>query len=414
MKTQILFVALLPLFAPVVAQAQDTIVAAKTEQKADEPNARLELARATEKLVDKDTFGAKQSLERERKLMEDNAEALQLLRAALELPYRAAPLPTTFADVNAQMTDDLATFGKYRYLARLLATESRVRATDKNFAGALQSAVDARRLGVLVGSDGPLIQMMNGAAIEAIARKQLRALLPQLDATNAKTALQSLQSDALQSAPYARTVRVEATWSRIFVEELWKDVPQLITQQVSVEWGRLMQQEIAHSGVPYIISEQQARGEVMDEEFIEDLGEEETVPDEITAEIVPDLVARQFSVNKSLYRTSRLLYEKSRAQNALLLAEFALHAYELEHQKTATRWEELVPAYLPQAPTDPFDYEHALRLATRDGKSVAYSIGPDGLDDKGAPIDAGADAAARRFRVEFNSRGDIVSGVNGQ
>ena len=119
-------------------------------------------------------------------------------------------------------------------------------------------------------------------------------------------------------------------------------------------------------------------------------------------------------MNKKLYRTSRFLYENNRAQNALLLADFALRAYELEHGKAATNWDDIVPAYLPQAPADAFDYEHALRLTTRDGKTVAYSIGPDGLDDKGTPIENPDATEWQRFRVEIGRRGDIVSGVNVQ
>ena len=151
---------------------------------------------------------------------------------------------------------------------------------------------------------------------------------------------------------------------------------------------------------------------MLSEEFMEGLGEDVPLPAELTADIVPALVAKQFAVNKKLYHSSRFLYENNRAQNALILADFALRAYELEHGKVATNWDELVPKYLSQAPLDPFDYEHALRLTMRNGKTVAYSIGPDGLDDKGVAIENPDATEQQRFRVEIGRRGDIVGGIN--
>lgn len=415
MKKQILLIALLPLLAPMVAHAQKIPLVVP---KADEPNARLELARAAKALH----IGSEEDLERGRELVANNAEALQIIRGALQLPFRAAPLPEAgkFSEEELmEMTGDnnVKPMARYRFMARLLVMESRVRAADKDFVGAMQSALDAQRLGMLVQSDGPLAQILVGSALESSGCHQLRVLLPQSEIASLKIALREL-SQRLSTAPtYAHTLRATAAWDLLFYKLQLQGVPQPVAQQMLDEWQRLSQAEIAQSQVAYIISAQQARVDIFSEEYIEDLGEEVPLPDALTADVVPaevvtDLVAKQFAVNRSYYHTSRLLYEKNQAQNALLLAELALRAYELEHTKPATSWAELVPAYLAQAPADPFDYEQSLRLATRDGKTVAYSIGPDGLDDKGAPIDAGADAAARRFRVEFNSRGDIVSGIN--
>ena len=257
MKKQIWLFAVLPLFAPVVASAQDVVESAKTEQKLDELNARLELARAAQAFVNKEHFGGEQSLADERKIVADNAEALQILRGALQLPFRAAPLPETPAALTKLMSDNFSVLADYRYMARLLVTESRVRAADKNFAGAVKSAVDTQRLSALIRSDGPLIQMMVGVAVEAIARKQLRELLPQLDETNAKTALQILRSAADLSPTYAQTVRTEAAWNRVFAEQLLEGVPQPLAQQMRAERQRLVEQEIAQSALPYIVSAQQ-------------------------------------------------------------------------------------------------------------------------------------------------------------
>ncbi len=417
MKKQILLVALLPLFAPIVAHAQDTNVASAIEQKVDEPDARLELARAAKAIVVKSD---KKDLEIEREVVASNAEGLQIIRGALELPFRAEPLPETeklSEQELMKMQHDIKPMASYRNMARLLATESRVRAADKNFVGAMQSALDIQRLGRLIQSDEMIGLMLTGNAIESMARHQLRALLPQLELATLKITLRELTERQATAPTYAHTLRIDTAWSLLFYKSILQGVPQPVAQQMLAEWQRLAQAEIAQSQVAYIVSAQQARVDAFSEEYIDDLLEEVPLPDALTADVVPaevvtDLVAKQFKPNQTVYRVSRFSYENNRTQNSLLLAEFALRAYELEHGKSAQNWDDLVPAYLPQAPLDPFDYEHSLRLTTREGKTVPYSIGPDGLDDKGVPIDNGEAAEYGRFRVNIENRGDIVSEIN--
>ena len=287
MKTQIWLLVLMPLVAPLTTYAQGNVAIVQTQQT-DEPNARLELARAAKAFVNKGHFGGEQSLADERQIVADNAAALQILRGALQLPFRAAPLPETekvAADALVKMTsDNMKPLADYRYMARLLVTESRVRAADKDFAGAVQSVLDTQRLSALIRGDGPLIQMLVGVAIEAIGRKELRALLPQLDAANAKTALKILQSETGASPTYAQTVRVEVAWNQVFYEQLLQGVPQPIAQQMRAERQRLVEQEIAQSAVPYIISEQQARTDSLSEDYMEGIGEDVPLPAAITAD----------------------------------------------------------------------------------------------------------------------------------
>ena len=419
MKKQIWLIALLPLFAPVVAHAQNTVVAVEAKPEVDEPNARLELARATKALH----IGNEDDLERGRELVANNAEALQIIRGALQLPFRAAPLPEVEKISEEELMEitfenNAKPMARHRFMARLLVMESRVRAADNDFVGAMQSALDAQRMGMLIQTDGPLAQILLGSALEGTGRHQLRALLPQLELATLKIALRDLSQRQATAPTFTHNLRAAVAWDSLFYESLLQNVPQHVRQQMRAEWQRLAQAEIAESQVAYITSSQQARVDFL-EEYTADLDEEVPLPDALAADVVPtevvtDLVAQQFAMNKKYYRFVRLLYENNRTQNALILADFALRAYELEHGKVATNWDELVPKYLSQAPLDPFDYEHALRLTMRNGKTVAYSIGPDGLDDKGVAIENPDATERQRFRVEIGRHGDIVSGVNVQ
>jgi len=69
--------------------------------------------------------------------------------------------------------------------------------------------------------------------------------------------------------------------------------------------------------------------------------------------------------------------------------------YRAERGRMPETLDALVPQYLPAVPRDPFDGK-PLRMVTRDGALVFYSIGPDMKDDGGAAFD------------EKNGTGDII------
>lgn len=78
----------------------------------------------------------------------------------------------------------------------------------------------------------------------------------------------------------------------------------------------------------------------------------------------------------------------------------ALNRFKLDHGHWPVGLDELVPAFLPTIPRDPYD-GHALRYELRDGAPVLWSIGDDRLDDRGvagAPQGTPDRAAARSWR----------------
>lgn len=75
----------------------------------------------------------------------------------------------------------------------------------------------------------------------------------------------------------------------------------------------------------------------------------------------------------------------------------AMTRYRLDHGTLPSHLGDLVPGYMQSVPLDPFD-GHPLRLVTRDGKWIVYSIGPDGVDDGGAEL--------------LNGKGDITFTLN--
>jgi hypothetical protein len=104
----------------------------------------------------------------------------------------------------------------------------------------------------------------------------------------------------------------------------------------------------------------------------------------------------------------------------LLLVTLALRAYHEEHHAYPETLNALTPDYLTAVPADPFVAGQPLRYYRTGAKYVLYSVGPDGKDDHGKPIDdrtfymfaSPEQREAKRYAMAPNSKGDILAGVN--
>lgn len=79
---------------------------------------------------------------------------------------------------------------------------------------------------------------------------------------------------------------------------------------------------------------------------------------------------------------------------------------------------DLVPNYLPAVPMDPFADNAPLRYIRTGTHFVLYSIGPDGADNGGTPIENQTDdqgnpvSGPKKYYIYSESHGDIVAGIN--
>ena len=133
---------------------------------------------------------------------------------------------------------------------------------------------------------------------------------------------------------------------------------------------------------------------------------------------LPPLIPHDFlnQLMSDVYDHLRLKDVNMETQNGLLLVCLALHTYRLEHGRYPASLTELAPDYLKKIPYDPFALEGAFSYLLKGKSYVLYSVGPDGKDDGGTPIDdpknARVGSPKRRYRVGRDSVGDIVAGVN--
>jgi hypothetical protein len=72
----------------------------------------------------------------------------------------------------------------------------------------------------------------------------------------------------------------------------------------------------------------------------------------------------------------------------LVLTELAIRGYQAKNGKPPGALAELVPAWLPAVPLDPFSNRPLVYRVTTNG-FLLYSVGPDGKDDQGTPLKQG-------------------------
>lgn len=76
------------------------------------------------------------------------------------------------------------------------------------------------------------------------------------------------------------------------------------------------------------------------------------------------------------------------AKTSVISVGALVELYRRAEGRFPDRMNDLVPRYLPQSPTDPFDYQ-CLRYRVQDDRATIYSVGQDASDDGGRRPDGG-------------------------
>ncbi len=348
-------------------------------------------------------------------LAAENAPAIAALREAFKLPIRPA--------VPAGLTDMDSDLAKVRGAARLFRLQAMVHERRGEYGDAMRANLDALQIGVALQNRAPLLTSLVGIACEAIGRRPMWGLAEKLSADEAREAVRRLEATVPERAPLAEVFEQEK-WcmARAMTAEFrthslpqtaWRLAPScglggdaptdstgarigigavsLLTPKSVIlrNFMGYMDAAAATARLPY--------------------NPGRTGPAEPR-----DLVNR---ILIPVYGGVGHKWRETSAQDGLLIVHLALRAYRAEHDG---RWpgslEELVRAgYLSRVPADPFApaFDVPLRYAPRtDGAPLLYSIGPDGKDDGGTPLDN--KAANGRYRPwSFpESKGDYAVGVN--
>jgi hypothetical protein len=287
--------------------------------------------------------------------------------------------------------DDVFPFlAKFRAVARLFAMESTAYRDKGDFAASAKSALDCIRMAQDAATHHTLIGYLVSMACEAIGARALDETIPQLDALASKSALARLQEIEARRIPIAQIVADEERGERIAFKALVADPKRL--EELRNDTARAGAAPLGATTFNWADS-WQALGDYFAQE--RDLAKQPyalrvkpiSSTDPLVATVAPTL--------------ARFWFKDAQTRTAanLRVARLAAQAFLLEHGRLPATPGDVVPAYLPRVPDDPFGTGPLKAKVEGDTLSI-YSIGPDGVDD-------GGEAFVGNF-VTPDSKGDVV------
>lgn len=343
------------------------------------------------------------SLARRTAWLNGNKKALGLFQQALQTPSMASP-PRSFAPT-------FPVYARLRELARSKIAQSNTLWMRGDFNGALQINLDTVQMGHDIRRGGFLITHLVSIAISAIGRGNTGATIEHLSAAQCKNAAQRLEKLLANRWKLDQTL-TEDKWAtqagmmEAFEQSDWRDAPlgkttpfqslrirTISKQQMIDNIGATYDHEIANARLPFA---------------------QEIAPPASFGDSYSDLMI-------GILARARINEARGLMGERTLMLQLALRAYQLENGKYPPNLNALVPVYLGAVPTDPFGGGEALRYKSDGVTYKLWSIGPDGVDDLGAPIPSNKKPypifPKERPRVpraftDFDGKGDVVAGIN--
>ena len=304
-------------------------------------------------------------------------------------------------------------YARFRGLSRLLALQAQARAERENWSGAADSCLDAVRLGADIPYGSPLIGDLVGIACQAIGRRQMWSVVEHLNAAQSRSAISRLMSIMDRRLPYTDTLQEEKWAMQANLLEVFNDPKKAAT----LADGKTDDPNVSQkqSVLFYLFC---SKTRIM-ENYTTYMDRSVQVAQQPYGLHLPSPPLPKDPINRELlpvYEAARLKNVENETQNGLLLVVLALHAFRMEHGQYPVSLNELAPVCLKKLPNDPFAVQGTFKYRVTGRSYVLYSVGPDGKDDGGMPIDnpkhpESSNPNARYF-VEQNSVGDVVAGKN--
>lgn len=344
-----------------------------------------------------------------------NAPALVTLRSGFSEQYRSP----TRRGFNALFPE----LAKFRALARLLSAEGEVREANGNFGGAAESRLDAMQLGATVPRGSNLIGALVGIACEAIGRRPLWSLAGKLTGHEAHAVAKRLEEIETKRVPLADSLTEEKWFAEVgLLQEFRKKNTFQLCQTLTLvapagDESPLGTKQLASLAFNSIRT---SKTQVIQNHaaFMDDVIAQERLPYQAAYTVILPSVPDD-PINAALlpvFGGASIKEADVQMEDSLLTAVFALRAYQAEHDSYPENLNALVSGgYLSRVPADPFSMTGDTPLQysrLENGKYLLYSIGPDGRDDNGTPIQATFANGKSKTWVEADMQGDFVVGVN--
>lgn len=346
--------------------------------------------------------------ERER-LIAENSGALATLRSGLDQAYETPPLRSS--------QTVLPYYAKFRGLARFLAVDAGVHADRGDYGGAARSYLDAVEMGTQIPHGATVIGAYVGIACQAIGRKRVWPLIDHLNAAQAGSAARRLEKiGQLQFSP-ADTLQEEQWFGQASLLEMFRSPSELAENMTNTSEGDTTVNPSLHTAYACLFYMRYSKTRIMSDYNSYMDANVRRAREPYSAQRVPIPLPHDPIVEllAPVFEHFDVTAMKNMTQNGLLELALALRAYRLEHGKYPDSLSQLAPSCLSNFPTDPFTAGQPFRYKPIGSKYLLYSVGPDGVDDGGKPIDTGPSKSAnkdQRYAVMPDSKGDIVAGKN--
>ena len=310
------------------------------------------------------------------------ADVLKLCRQAMTQECRIPP---------PMGGDDTFPFlAKFRAVARLFAMAAAAYRDKGDFAASANSALDGIRMAQDAATHHTRIGYLVGTACEAIGGFALDRTIPQLDAPASKAALARLQEIEARRVPIAQVIADEERDERVLFKALVANPKRL--EELRDDTGQAGAAPLDARTFNWANS-WQALGDYFAQE--RELAKQ---PYALRVKPISSTDPLVSAVAPALARVW-LRDAQTRTAANLRIARLAAQAFLLERGRLPATPGDVVPAYLPRVPDDPFG-TGPLRARIEGNALIIYSIGPDGVDD-------GGEAFVGNF-PNADSKGDVV------
>lgn len=270
-----------------------------------------------------------------------------------------------------------------RTASKLLHLDTLNRLASGNRQGAVDHFVLQCRLAGSLGDEPMVISRLVQIAVQAVAIQTAESLLRTGELTPEQLGLLSQEIGSFRDST---TMRWALLGERAFFVESCEAVSSGRISLLALS-NAAGSQFNGYPGLPaFLVRSNQLRGSQMHTALIDALDQPTAVlaaARKIDGE-VPNLPPTQIITKIMLPSLTRsiVLHMRLIAQADSTLAALAAERFRMAEGRLPSTLDELVPAYLPSVPVDPFDGK-PLRLAKTDEGIVIYSVNEDELDDGG-------------------------------
>jgi len=345
------------------------------------------------------------SLARRTQWVKANSKTFALLNQGLITPSQAP-------DYATKPTGD---WGLLRELSRFISIRTRTFQIAKEPMRATQSALDGMQMAQDSTHGGGLIARMIGIAMETVSRAPLEdwnKTINSLSGDKALAAAQRLEALLSHEPTAAQTLLINKRDSliglhRAFTTQGWRGSwsPQSSGLFIPYDesYVQAWQRQITPKRMIYANLNRLLDAEIKNATLPYSQSCKATLPNDL------DAFTRQLNVSLNRFMMNEA---RSNISNNMLLLRLALRAYIAHHKQAPSTLAALVPVYLKAIPTDVYNDGKPLFYQPKGATYTLWSVGPDGINDNGAPLARKpSDKPNRPTQNLLDSKGDFVAGL---